>query len=264
MKRQTNIPCPGRWQCDSKLNKTGKSIQTYSNLFVLGSDSKNQTKNVAPRLRSNKVENDAWQSKPLRCFFRFARLQRCKQGRLLKVTCRVYTDAISQNIPNFTKLHLKWDQWSNTIRLIWYISAKQTCVLHSKALNTMNPMNHETWAQGLLLLFFVSHSVPCVELLTSYFDHSTLFNFMSTNMSIHWGEGASTLGMHATHERSTLTPLCNKRPLPVEFERRDGFEREAFPPSLSWVELRAEAVSWVVQKSSTKITFCENAARDKK
>lgn len=164
MKRQTNIPCPGRWQCDSKLNKTGKSIQTYSNLFVLGSDSKNQTKNVAPRLRSNKVENDAWQSKPLRCFFRFARLQRCKQGRLLKVTCRVYTDAISQNIPNFTKLHLKWDQWSNTIRHIWYITAKQTCVLHSKALNTMNPMNHETWAQGLLLLFLfhiVCHVLNC-------------------------------------------------------------------------------------------------------
>lgn len=126
--------------------------------------------------------------------------------------------------------------------------------------------SYESWdvSSRASFAFFVSHSVPCVELLTSYFDHSTLFNFMSTNMSIHWGEGVSTLGMHATHERSTLTPLCNKRPLPVEFERRDGFEREAFPPSLSWVELRAEAVSWVVQKSSTKITFCENAARDKK
>ena len=141
MKRQTNIPCPGRWQCDSKLNKKGKSIQTYSNLFVLGSDSKNQTKNVAPRLRSNKVENDACSRSPAE-----------------------FTQMPPKTSQMKSKLHLKWDQWSNTIRYIWYITAKQTCVLHSKALNTMNPMNHETWAQGLLLLFLfhiVCHVLNC-------------------------------------------------------------------------------------------------------
>lgn len=141
--------------------------------------------------------------------------------------------------------------------------ASKAACSRSPAEFTQMPSNHETWAQGLLLLYLfhiVCHVLNCwpPTLITQH--SSTLCQPTCQSIEVKVFQH----GMHATHERSTLTPLCNKRPLPVEFERRDGFEREAFPPSLSWVELRAEAVSWVVQKSSTKITFCENAARDKK